>query len=127
MNPPAADTWSPLGRTLVWEQAMARGAPGPGPSPEPIAIGPGRAAAAPRPLPAGAGAGPPPPPGPQPAPDPPPPAGLTARPRGLLPLLGELSAAAGLGAGPPADVESPAAGQALWELSRMVARSGDLP
>ncbi|HEV7535414.1 MAG TPA: hypothetical protein VGP90_07240, partial [Acidimicrobiia bacterium] len=55
------------------------------------------------------------------------PAELIDRARGFLPLLGELCAAAGLGAGLPGDVESPAARQALWELSRMIARSADLP
>src|SRR5258708_5090268 len=56
-----------------------------------------------------------------------PPAGGAAGAGGFRPPRAGLAAAAGLGAGPPADVESPAARQALWELSRMVARSADLP
>jgi pyruvate,water dikinase len=103
-----ADTWSPLGRTLVWEQAMSAGR---------TATAPGeaapRAAAARRSrtdltyLT---------------------PAELAARARGFLPLLGQLCAAAGVTAADrPGPLDSPAAARALWHLSRLVAGSADLP
>jgi hypothetical protein len=104
-----ADTLSPLGRTLVWEQAK---------SPAPTGGGEGgadgarrRAAAARRSrtdltyLT---------------------PAELAARARGFLPLLGELCAAADLTADRLGPLESSAAVRALWDLSRTVVRSADL-
>ncbi|MDQ1516134.1 MAG: rifampicin phosphotransferase [Actinomycetota bacterium] len=104
-----ADTLSPLGRTLVWEQATPPAQTGGG---EGRADGPRQRAAAARRsrtdltyLT---------------------PAELAARARGFLPLLGELCAAADLTADRLGPLESSAAARALWELSRTVVRSADL-
>jgi pyruvate,water dikinase len=103
-----ADTWSPLGRTLLWERPTSAAPAGAGEG----AGGPrGRAAAARRSrtdltyLT---------------------PAELAARARGFLPLLDELCAAADLAADRLGPLDSPAAARALWDLSRIVVRSADL-
>ncbi|HVW33129.1 MAG TPA: hypothetical protein VHL53_11360 [Acidimicrobiia bacterium] len=103
MTPTPPDNLSPLGRTLVWEPALAGAGTGEAP-----ADWRDRAAAARRSrtdleyLT---------------------PAELVERARGLLPLLAEIAAGAGA-----LDVSGSAAGAAgLWGLSRLAVRSADLP
>ncbi|HEY0400124.1 MAG TPA: hypothetical protein VGF00_17125, partial [Acidimicrobiia bacterium] len=105
-----ADTWSPLGRTLLWERPMSAAPAGGGES-EAGAGSRRRAADARRSrtdltyLTPGE---------------------LAARARGFLPLLDELCAAADLTADRLGPLESPAAARTLWELSRTVVRSATL-